>query len=187
MHVILLKLLTWFGRLWLKSRGVRLGRGGWIHGFPQVRLKPGSVVQMGDDVSLCSLSRLNPLAPARRVSLITNTAAARIILKEGVGISSSVLSSFVSITIGKHTLIGADCLIMDSDFHGFPLDAGQPVKSAPVEIGDYVFIGARSIILKGVKIGNRSVIGAGSVVSSDIPENSLAAGNPARVVRTFAP
>jgi acetyltransferase-like isoleucine patch superfamily enzyme len=74
---------------------------------------------------------------------------------------------------------------VDSDFHGYPLDENKPAKSAPVDIGDHVFIGARTIILKGVKIGNRSVIGAGSVVTTDIPENCLAAGNPARVIRLF--
>ena len=187
MRLMLLKLLTQVGRLWIKSRGASIGLGGWVHGLPELRLKKGSVVQIGDQVTLCSMARFNPLAPSRRITFITNTPAARIIIKEGAGISSSVLSCFESIIVGKHTMIGADCLIVDSDFHGFPLDENRPVKSAPVEIGDHVFIGARSIILKGVKIGNRSVIGAGSVVTSDIPENSVAAGNPARVIRVFAP
>ena len=187
MRLTLLKLLTRLIRVWVRCRGVKVGAGGWIHGLPQIRLKKGSTVQIGDGVSLCSMSRFNPLAPVRRVAFITNAPTARIVIKDGAGISSSVLSCVTSITIGKNTLIGADCLIVDSDFHGFPLDGNEPVKSAPVEIGDHVFIGARTIILKGVKIGNRSVIGAGSVVTSDIPENSLAAGNPARVLRRLAP
>jgi acetyltransferase-like isoleucine patch superfamily enzyme len=186
MRLLLLKLLTRLGRLWLQSRGVRMGRGGWVHGLPEVRLKQGSVVQIGDGVTLCSMSRFNPLASGRRLSIITNTPAARIIIKDGAGISNSLLSCSQSITIGANTLIGAECMIVDSDFHGYPLDENKPAKTAPVEIGDHVFIGARTIILKGVKIGNRSVIGAGSVVTSDIPENSLAAGNPARVIRSFA-
>jgi acetyltransferase-like isoleucine patch superfamily enzyme len=186
MRLLLLKLLTRLGRLWLKSHGVKIGGGGWVHGLPEVRLKKGSVVQIGDDVSLCSMSRFNPLAPGRRLSIITNTTGARIIIKDGAGISNSVLSCSQSITIGANTLIGAECMIVDSDFHGYPLNENQPAKSAPVEIGNQVFIGARTIILKGVKIGNRSVIGAGSVVTSDVPDNSLAAGNPARVIRLFA-
>ncbi len=186
MRLLLLKLLTQLGRLWLTSRGVKIGGGGWVHGLPEVRLKKGSVVQIGDDVSLNSMSRFNPLAPSRRLSFITSTSGARIIIKDGAGISNSVLSCAQGITIGANTLIGAECMIVDSDFHGYPIGENQPAKSAPVEIGDRVFIGARSIILKGVKIGNRSVIGAGSVVTSDIPENSLAAGNPARVIRSLA-
>jgi acetyltransferase-like isoleucine patch superfamily enzyme len=186
MRLLLLKLLTRLGRLWLQSRGVRMGRGCWVHGLPEVRLKQGSVVQIGDGVTLCSMSRFNPLASGRRLSIITNTADARITIKDGAGISNSLLSCSQSITIGANTLVGAECMIVDSDFHGYPLDENKPAKTAPVEIGDHVFIGARTIILKGVKIGNRSVIGAGSVVTSDIPENSLAAGNPARVIRSFA-
>jgi len=181
---MLLKILTCVLRFWLKAKGVRLGKGGWIHGLPETRMTRGSTIEMGDDVTLISCARFNPLSPARRVSLITNTPEARIRIGDGVGISSSVISCFTSITIGNNTLIGADCLIIDSDFHGLPLGENKPVKSAPVEIGDHVFIGARSIILKGVKIGNKAIIGAGSVVSADVPENSVVAGNPAQIVRS---
>ena len=70
---------------------------------------------------------------------------------------------------------------MDSDLH--PVDANdQPIESSPVIIEDNVWIGCRSIILKGVKIGRRSVIAAGSIVTKDIPPNSIAAGVPARVI-----
>jgi serine acetyltransferase len=185
MRLILLKLLTQLGRLWLKAHGVKIGRDGWVHGLPEVRLKKGSVVQIGDGVTLGSMSRFNPLAPNRRLGLIANTPAARIIIQDGAGISNSVLSCYESIRIGKHTMIGAECLIIDSDFHGLPLNEGKPTRSAPIEIGSHVFVGARSIILKGVKIGDKSVIGAGSVVTTDIPENCLAAGNPAKVIRSF--
>jgi acetyltransferase-like isoleucine patch superfamily enzyme len=186
MRSLLLKLLTRLGRLWLKSRGVKIGRGGWIHGLPELRLAKGSVVEIGNNVNLSSMSRFNPLAPGRRLSIVTTTSRARIVIKDGAGISNSVISCCESITVGKDTLIGAECLITDSDFHGVPLRENPPARSAPVEIGDLVFVGTRTIVLKGVKIGNHSVIGAGSVVTSDIPENCLAAGNPARVIRSFA-
>ena len=186
MRLILLKLLTRFGRLWVRGRGVGLGSGGWIHGLPELRLAKGSVVEIGNNVTLSSLPRFNPLAPGRRLSIVTATSHARIVIKDGAGISNSVISCCESITIGKDTLIGAECLITDSDFHGFPLRKNPPARSAPVEIGDWVFVGTRTIVLKGVSIGNHSVIGAGSVVTSDIPENCLAAGNPARVIRSFS-
>lgn len=56
-------------------------------------------------------------------------------------------------------------------------------KSAPVVIGDYVFIGARSIVLKGVTIGEKSIIAAGSVVTKDVPANCLAGGNPCKMIK----
>lgn len=187
MRLFLLRVLTRAVRMLLLVRGIKIGQGGWLHGLPSLNLAKGSAVEIGNDVTLCSLARFNPLSPPRRMAFVTKTARARIIIKDGAGISNSVLSCYEGITIGENTLIGAECLIVDSDFHGIPLGEGNPTRSASIEIGNNVFIGTRSIILKGVKIGNRAVIGAGSVVTSNIPENSLAAGNPARVIRTFAP
>jgi maltose O-acetyltransferase len=56
---------------------------------------------------------------------------------------------------------------------------------APVHIGDYVFLGAKTLVLPGVTIGNRCIIGAGSVVTGNIPDNSVAVGNPARVIKSI--
>jgi len=85
-------------------------------------------------------------------------------------------------------MIGPDCLIMDSDFHiPWPPESryyypGEEVD-ADVLIGAYVWLGARCIILKGVTIGDNSIIAAGSIVVGNIPENCLAAGVPAVVKR----
>lgn len=89
------------------------------------------------------------------------------------------LDCFTSIRIGFSVAIGPEVLMRDSDNH--KLD-DRPM-SAPVVIGDRVWIGARAMILKGVTIGNGAVIAAGSVVSRDIPPGALAAGVPARVIR----
>lgn len=82
-------------------------------------------------------------------------------------------------------MIGAGCLICDSDMHEVPLDSGNAVAMAPIKIGQRVFIGARCIILKGVTIGDGAVVGAGTVVSKDVPAGALAVGNPAVVVKTW--
>lgn len=87
------------------------------------------------------------------------------------------------VAIGSRCRIGWDCDILDSSYHQvrFPGREPGPVDE-PVVIGDNVWIGAHCIILKGVTIGDNSVIGAGSVVIKDVPPNSFAAGNPARVI-----
>jgi acetyltransferase-like isoleucine patch superfamily enzyme len=89
------------------------------------------------------------------------------------------------IRIGPQALIGSHVKIFDSDFHELRPDRrrGGVPRMGAVELGENVFIGDGSIILKGVTIGRDSVIGAGSVVVSPIPEGVVAAGNPARVVR----
>ena len=82
--------------------------------------------------------------------------------------------------------IGADTLILDTDAHHLDWkerrDGGER-NSKPIVIEDDVFIGTRSIVLKGVTIGARSIIGAGSVVSKNIPADCIAAGNPCRIIR----
>lgn len=84
------------------------------------------------------------------------------------------------ITIGENTLISWDCCIMDRDYHKLMSDKE---KTAPVHIGNHVWIGARSMILKGVTIGDNAVIAAGSVVTKDVPPNCIVGGNPARVIK----
>ena len=88
------------------------------------------------------------------------------------------------ITIGAHTLVGP-CVQIYTPHH--PMDyqerRGSKEYAYPVTIGEGCWIGGGAIICPGVTIGNRCVIGAGSVVTKDIPDDSVAVGNPARVVR----
>jgi acetyltransferase-like isoleucine patch superfamily enzyme len=109
---------------------------------------------------------------------------------DNVGMSNCTIYCRQSISIGNGTLIGTDCKIYDSDFHSTNhADRAArpeiPGKCAPVEVGNDVFIGTGSIILKGVKIGDRSVIGAGAVVSTSVPSDELWGGNPAKKIRSL--
>ncbi len=108
---------------------------------------------------------------------------------DGFGISGSTIYATSSIKIGENALIGANCKIVDNDFH--PLDAEARKKGLneeatlrkPIIIGDNCFIGMNSIILKGSILGNNVVVGAGSVVSGVFPDNCVIAGNPARIIK----
>lgn len=94
-----------------------------------------------------------------------------------------------SITIGAHCLVGANVEILDSDFHGLKVgerSMSKPEWAAPVVLEDRVFIGSNVRILKGVRIGAGSVIANSSVVISDIPPMVVAAGVPAKVIRSIA-
>lgn len=100
---------------------------------------------------------------------------------------NTVICALKRIEIGNDCLVGDAVAIFDSDFHELNpsrrrLGSG-PVM--PVVIGNNVWIGSRSIILKGVSLGDNSVIGAMSVVTKPVPPNTLVAGNPARVVRSL--
>jgi acetyltransferase-like isoleucine patch superfamily enzyme len=88
------------------------------------------------------------------------------------------ITAYQQVKIGRHCLLGHHLRIVDKNEHGL-----EQREAAPVTIEDHVWIGAHTIILPGVRIGRNSAIGAGSVVTKDVPANCLAVGNPARVVR----
>ena len=96
---------------------------------------------------------------------------------------------FDSITIGEDVAISKRAVIRDSDNHSVKYlnaegSSGESVKTAPVHIGNHVWIGMNVTILKGVTIGDGAIIAAGSVVNKDIPANCMAAGVPAKVIKT---
>ena len=107
-----------------------------------------------------------------------------------VGISASAIVCHLKITIEDNVRIGGNCIIYDTNFHS--LDANERVATPeiidnvnrkPVVIKKNVFIGAHCIILKGVTIGENSIVGTGSVVTKSIPENEVWGGNPASFIR----
>ena len=111
---------------------------------------------------------------------------AELTIGNNVGMSSTRIWVHDSVAVSDNVKLGACVLITDTDAH--PMDymtrrtSNEGTKSAPIEIEDDVWVGAHSIILKGVTIGARSIIGAGSVVTKSIPADCVAAGNPCRVI-----
>jgi acetyltransferase-like isoleucine patch superfamily enzyme len=180
--------LAWLGLRWC---GVQAGPGWRFYGLPIWQRHRDSVLALGARASLRSSVRSNPLGPAHPCVLSTRRAGAVLRIGDDFGMTGGSIVCEQAVTIGQRVLVGANCVITDTDFH--PLDPiarrEDPTRgqTAPVVIGDDVFIGMGAIILKGVTIGPGSVIGAASVVTRDVPAGAVCAGNPARVVRTLSP
>ena len=181
------KFNTYLERPFIKLNGVKLGQNVKLIGWPCIFRFPGSAVEIGDNCLIRSNFWSNLIGLYQRTIIIAKRGG-KIRIGNNVGISGSTIYAWESIEIGDNTLIGANCKIMDSDLH--PLNAAErnannwdAVKTAPIKIGKNCFIGCNCLILKGVTIGDDAVIGAGSVVTKDIPAGATAAGNPVVVVR----
>jgi len=176
----------------LRFAGVEIGKQVQIQGMPLVNLANGSRIQLGARCVLCSDSKINALGINHPVVLRTLGPGAEIVIGEDTGMSGGSICAAASIRIGAGCLIGANVTLADTDFHAIdPTNRrynrnANEIATAPIVIEDNVFIGADVFVLKGVTIGKNSVIGAGSVVTRDIPANSIAAGNPAKVVKSVS-
>ena len=157
-----------------------------FYGLPRIQTRTRGSIRIGSHFSANSHWRYNTIGIFQPVTLKTVTYEATITIGQNVGVAGCTISAAERIVIEDNVLIGSGCLIADSDFHPIAYedrDDTEKTLNAPVHICEGVFIGARSIVLKGVTIGRGSVIGAGSVVTRDVPPGVIAAGNPARVIR----
>lgn len=182
MKSTLLALLRGCGRVWCRLHGVDVSSSAFIHGFPRFTRKEGASITLDEGATINAAIWSNPYNDGRRTILFAGPSAS-IRFCRNAGVSASRIIAYSRITIGENSLIGAGCLICDSDMHEVPLGSGKDIRISPVVIGARVFVGANATILKGVTVGDGAVIGANSVVTSDIPPNMLAAGNPARPIR----
>lgn len=130
-----------------------------------------------------------PSCPTKITSVsVNNRPFGKITIGKGCVMQGTSICAYESISIGDNVIFGPNVVVMDCSGHaltnrGCP-DELDRLKSAPITIGNDVWIGYGSIILPGVNIGEGAVIGAGSVVSRDIPTQSMAAGNPCHVMKT---
>jgi acetyltransferase-like isoleucine patch superfamily enzyme len=97
--------------------------------------------------------------------------------------TGAVIACANRVIIGNDSAIARNVFIYDSDHHKLLSGGEQINSSAPIVIGEHVWIGVGAVILKGVTIGDGAIIAAGAVVTRDVPAGCLAAGNPARVIR----
>jgi len=171
-------------RLEARLKGAQIEGGVVFWGRPLISVAPNSVLLLGRNVQLASALRSNPLGCFQPCVLRTLAPQARLVMAANAGASGAVLCAGLSIEIGEGTLIGSGAMIIDNDFHVLTPSGwrGETCSNArAIKIGREVFIGTRAIILKGVTIGDRAIVGAGAVVTRDVPANCVAAGNPATV------
>lgn len=99
----------------------------------------------------------------------------------------SRISASDDVTLGDGVMLANGAYITDSDWHGLYDRIDRDEQVTPVKIGDNVWIGDHATVLKGVTIGDNSVVAAGAMVTRDVPANVVVAGNPAKVVRALDP
>ncbi|MGA8210767.1 MAG: acyltransferase [Nocardioidaceae bacterium] len=162
-------------RRWYAARYPTLEMGRHVKFVGRLRLRGGTRLVLGDNVRLRKQVRVNGGG--------TVTVGADTLL------NGCFLISATEITIGPRCLV-SDAGILDNDFHNLPpaLRHEPPTEltRAPVHIEENVWIGAHALVLKGVRIGRDSAVGAGAVVRADVPAQCVVSGNPATVVKRFA-
>lgn len=169
-----------FFYIYCKFIGVELYNNVKCWGLPSIFRYPKSKIRIGKNCRFRSKVTSNLIGINHKCIISTMNENAKIIIGDNCGFSGVVIGAFIEISIDDNVLVGANCLITDSNWHLQDHRSGQPKK---IKICKNVWIGYGSIILKGVTIGENSIIGAGSVVVNDIPPNVIAAGNPCKIIR----
>jgi acetyltransferase-like isoleucine patch superfamily enzyme len=168
---------------------INWGKGWKFYGVPIVQKHKRSEMHFGENLQLRSTTSSNPLGANHRVIICTWQEGAVLDIGSDFGMTGGSIVSAQRIKIGNRVTVGANTTIIDTDFH--PTDVRerqnhpQEANTAAILINDDVFIGMNCLILKGVTIGEGSVVGAGSVVVKDVPAGVIVAGNPAVIIRNI--
>ena len=181
-------------KFWMND--IEYGTGLKVHNVVYLTKHPEACMKIGCNVTVTSGEAFNPFCRNIRASFCLERPTSLIEIGDDTGMSSPCIWAKERISIGNRVKIGGDCILMDSDAHNLDYRVrgsmerigkiskdALTAKTAPIIIGDDVLIGTRCIILKGVSIGDRSIIAAGSIVTKSIPADCIAGGNPCRVIR----
>ncbi len=174
-------IITYTERVYLLLIGVGI-KGGAFYGWCSFYRKNGSAITIGKNAKFNYSNWSNHIGLNHRCIISTMSEDAQLTIGNNLGMSSSTITCFKKIDIGNNVRIGANCVIADGDFH---LDDPRVGAPKPVTIHDNVWLGYGVIVMKGVTIGKNSIVGMNSVVTKDIPANSVAAGSPAKVIKTL--
>lgn len=170
---------TFFVNIISFFRGVKLGKGCQFFGIPHFRRYPSSTIQIGKNCCFRSDHTSNLIGVNHKCILSTHYRKSIIEIGDNCGFSGVSIGAAQKIIIGNNVLCGANSVITDFDWH---LNISKTIPK-PVIIHDNVWIGLNTVILKGVEIGENSIIGANSLVLSNIPANVIAGGVPCKVLK----
>lgn len=191
--IIISKLIFWkdflFTHFRLLGNGVEY-KNIYTNGIPYVMVSIGGKLKIGTNFKMNNGIKGNPIGCYDSCTFFVDKGA-ELIIGNDVGISQTAIICHEKIRIEDQVKIGGGVKIYDTDFHSINPkiraskdDTSFKIK-APVLIKKNAFIGAFSIILKGVTIGENSIVGAGSVVTKSIPDNEIWAGNPAKFIKNI--
>lgn len=178
-HTAYYSIVTHIERFYLNAIGIKCPKGK-FYGWSSFFRKNSSTIEIGRNAKFNYSSWSNHIGLNHRCIISTMSGDAKLIIGENLGMSSSSITCFKRIEIGNNVRIGANCVIADGDFHLEDPRVGAP---KPITIKDNVWLGYGVIVMKGVTIGENTIIGMNSVVTKDIPANSIAAGSPAKVIK----
>lgn len=170
---------TVLNRAKMSLTGIQYGRNVRFGGNAMFHRSPGTVIKIGDNVTFNSSSRFNHRGLNHKCILQTSQNGC-INIGNNCGFSAVSIVSSIKVDIGNNVMCGANVIIGDRNDHE---DRYPEFPPAPVVIKDNVWVGMNCVIMKGVTIGENSIIGANSVVTKDIPANCIAAGSPCRVIK----
>ena len=171
---------TCWARLAAQWWGVSLAPGCSFWGAPRFRRHPGSRITIGAGCKFNSSSVSNLIGVNRPCMISTLAEGAQIHIEPNCGFSGTVLGCALKIVVAENVRCGANTLITDTDWH---TDDPRTGPDAPVTIGRNVWLGVNVTVLKGVTIGENTVVAAGSIVTDSLPANVVAGGVPAKVLR----
>lgn len=173
-------LIGYYNLIDLKIRQISIKEKSLFWGRTLFRKFPGSIIEIGSNSKFISTNGYNLIGINRPCTIATMTPRAQIKIGDNCGFSGTVIVSFDKIIFENNVKCGANTLITDSDWHKEDFRSGCDQK---VHIKKNVWLGEGVRVLKGVTIGENTLIGAGSIVVKSIPANVIAAGNPCKVIR----
>ena len=166
----------------MNIRGIKYGRSIKFYGLAKFKRANKGSICIGHHCVLNSTHTSNLIGVNRPCIFTALMPDSHLLIGNNCGFSGTVIGCFDRITLGNNVKCGANTLITDSDWHLDDPRAGEP---KPIVLEDNVWLGVDVTVLKGVRIGANSVIGANSLVVHDIPANVVAAGNPCKVIRAL--